>query len=192
LLLLAATIRWSGMWPWGWIYRFIPGAEGVRVISMIQLDLMVPTILVACSVMAAVWRLAQMRSIFVLVAVLLLIEQINDYPVFNLDRPAENAFLAQLDHIPPSCRVFFAQSSRPGPDVNTWYRHNVDSMILAEVSGIPTINGFATFQPPRWSLVHPESGEYLSNVREWLASHAVTGPVCAIDFKTGVWTIISD
>jgi hypothetical protein len=177
LLLLAVTIRWSGVWPWAWIYRFIPGAEGVRVISMIQLDLMIPTILIACSVMTAVWRLAQMRSIFVLVAVLLLIEQINDYPVFNVDRPAENAFLAQVDHIPSSCRVFFAESSRPGPDLNTWFRHNVDSMILAEVSGIPTVNGFSTFLPPRWSLVHPESGEYLSNVREWLGGHAVTGPV---------------
>ncbi len=192
LLLLAVTIRWSGVWPWAWVYRFIPGAEGVRVISMIQLDLMILTVLVACSVMAAVWRLAQMRAIFVLVAVLLLVEQINDYPVFNLDRPAENAFLAQVDHIPSSCRVFFAESSRPGPDLNTWYRHNVDSMILAEVSGIPTINGFSTFLPPRWSLVHPEGGEYLSNVREWLGNHAVTGPVCAIDFKTGAWTIISD
>jgi hypothetical protein len=176
LLLLAVTIRWSGVWPWAWIYRFIPGAEGVRVIS-IQLDLMIPTILIACSVMTAVWQLAQMRSIFVLVAVLLLIEQINDYPVFNVDRPAENAFLAQVDHIPSSCRVFFAESSRPGPDLNTWFRHNVDSMILAEVSGIPTVNGFSTFLPPRWSLVHPESGEYLSNVREWLGGHAVTGPV---------------
>ena len=192
LLLLAVTIRWSGVWPWAWVYRFIPGAEGVRVISMIQLDLMILTVVVACSVMAAVWRSAQMRAIFVIVAVLLLIEQINDYPVFNLDRPAENAFLAQVDHIPSSCRVFFAESSRPGPDLNTWYRHNVDSMILAEVSGIPTINGFSTFLPPRWSLVHPEGGEYLSNVREWLGNHAVTGPVCAIDFKTGAWTIISD
>lgn len=192
LLLLAVTIRWSGVWPWAWIYRYIPGSEGVRVISMIQLDLMIPTVLIACSVMAAVWRLPQMRSIFVLVAVLLLIEQINDYPVFNLDRPAENAFLAQVDHIPPSCRVFFAQSSRPGPDLNTWYRHNVDSMLLAEISGIPTINGFSTFLPPRWSLVHPEGAEYLSNVREWLASHAVTGPVCAVDFRTGAWTFFSD
>ena len=41
LLLLAVTIRWSGVWPWAWVYRFIPGAEGVRVISMIQLDLMI-------------------------------------------------------------------------------------------------------------------------------------------------------
>ena len=30
------------------------------------------------------------------------------------------------------CRVFFAQSSRPGPDFNTLYRHNVDSMLVAE------------------------------------------------------------
>jgi hypothetical protein len=192
LLLLAVTIRWSGVWPWAWIYRFIPGSEGVRVISMIQLVLMIPTVLIACSVMAAVWRLEQMRSVFVLVAVLLLIEQINDYPVFNVDRPAENAFLVQVDHVPPSCRVFFAENSRPGPDLNTWYRHNVDSMILAEISGIPTINGFSTFLPPHWNLVRPEGDEYLSNVHEWLASHAVTGPVCAVDFKTGAWTIFSN
>ncbi len=191
LLLLAVTIRWNGVWPWGWIYRFIPGSEGVRVISMIQLDLMIPTVLVACSVMAAAWQSARMRPICVLIAGLLLIEQINNYPMFNLDRAAENAFLERVDHIPPSCRVFFAQSSRPGPDLNAWYRHNVDSMILAELSGVPTINGFSTFLPPHWSLVHPEGKEYLSNVREWLTSHAVTGPVCAVDFKTGAWAMFS-
>jgi hypothetical protein len=192
LLLLAVTIRWGRLWPWAWVYRFIPGSEGARVIPMIQLNLMIPTVLVACSFMAAVWRLAQMRSVFVLLAVLLLIEQINDSPVFNIDRPAENAFLAEVDHVPPSCRVFFAQNSRPGPDLNTWYRHNVDSMIVAEAAGIPTINGYATFLPPLWSLLHPEQEGYLPNVREWLASHAVTGPVCAVDFKTGAWTIFSD
>ena len=157
------------------MYRFIPGSQGVRVISMIQLDLMISTVLIACSVIAAGLAVgADVRSILVLVAVLLLIEQKNDYPVFTVDRPAENAFLAQVVHIPPSCRVFFAESSRPGPDLNTWFRHNVDSMILAEISGIPTINGFSTFLPPHWNLVHPEGDEYLSNVREWLASHAVT------------------
>jgi hypothetical protein len=192
LLLLAVTIRWGGVWPWAWMYRFIPGAQGVRVISMIQLDLMIPTVLVACSVIASFWRLAQMRSVVVLVAVLLLAEQINDYPLFNIDRPAENAFLAKMDHVPPSCRIFFAQSSRPGPDLNTLYRHNVDSMLVAEASGIPTINGYATFLPPGWSLGHPEEDGYLSNVRGWLASHAVTGPVCAVDFNSGDWTIFSD
>ena len=165
--------------------------EGVRVISMIQLDLMIPTVLVACSVMAAVWRSAQMRSVLVLVAVLLLIEQINDYPVFNIDRPAENAFLAQMDHIPPSCRVFFAQSSRPGPDLNTWFRHNVDSMIPRKSLASQRSMAFRRFCH-RAGIVHPEGGEYLSGVREWLASQAVTGPVCAVDFRTGAWTNFSE
>jgi hypothetical protein len=192
LLLLGVTIRWSRFWPWAWIYRFVPGSQGVRVIPLAQLNLMIPTIIVACNFIAVIWKLPQIRMALVLIALLLLIEQVNDYPIFNIDRSSENAFLAEVNHVPPSCRVFFAQNSRLGPDISTLYRHNVDAMILAEVSGTPTINGYATFLPPRWMLVHPEEAQYLSEIHEWLASHAVTGPVCAVDFKTGSWTILSD
>jgi hypothetical protein len=193
LLLLAVVIRWgSSVWPWAWIYRFIPGAAGVRVISLIQLVLSIPTILVACDFIATGWRQTQTRPVFVLLALLLLIEQINDYPVFNIDRPAENAFFTAIDHVPSACHAFFAINSRPGPDLDTLYRHNVDAMIIAELSGIPTINGYASFLPPRWRLVHPEDKEYETEVHEWLTNHAVTGPICAVDFKTGTWTVLSD
>ena len=191
LLLLVAAIRWPH-WgcPWAWIYRWVPGAAAVRVVSRIQLVLLIPTILVACDVIAQGWRRTEMQMVFVLLACLLLVEQINNAPVFDIDRPAENAFFASVDHVPPACRAFFAQNSRPGPDFQSLYRHNVDSMILAELSGTPTLNGFTTFLPPHWNLVHPEQPQYLTAVRDWLARHPVRGPICGVNFRTGAWTVL--
>jgi len=191
LLLLVAAIHWPHWgWPWAWIYRLVPGAPAVRVVSRIQLVLLIPTILIACDVIARGWRRTDMRAVFVLLACLLLIEQINNAPVFDIDRPAENAFFASVDHVPPECRAFFAENSRPGPDFQSLYRHNVDSMILAELSGTPTLNGFATFLPPHWNLVHPEQPQYLAAVRDWLARHPARGPVCGVNFQTGAWTVL--
>ena len=191
LLLLATAIHWANwVWPWAWIYRWVPGAAAVRVVSRIQLVLLIPTILIACNVIAQGWRRTEMRTVFILLACLLLVEQINNAPMFNIDRPAENAFFASVDHVPPACRAFFAENSRPGPDFQSLYRHNVDSMILAELSGTPTLNGFTTFLPPHWNLVHPEQPQYLIAVRDWLARHPVGGPVCGVNFRTGAWTVL--
>jgi hypothetical protein len=190
LLLLALTIHWPHwFWAWGHIYRFIPGAAAIRVISRIQLVLLVTTIVLACNQLALIWRRPGLRPVCIGLGCLLLIEQLNDAPVFLISRPAERAFFAAMDHVPPHCRVFFAENSRPGPDYQSLYRHNVDAMILAEMSGTPTINGFATFLPPYWNLVHPESPQYLPAVRNWLISHAVAGPVCGINFQTGTWSV---
>ena len=191
IVLLAVTIHWPHWgWPWGWIYRLIPGAAAVRVVCRIQLVLLIPTILIACDLIAEGWRRAEMRMVFVLLACLLLAEQINDDSVFLIDRPAQNAFFASVDHVPASCRVFFAENSRPGPDVLGLYRHNVDSMVLAELTGTPTINGYATFTPPHWNLVRPEQPRYLADVHDWLTRHAVSGPVCGINFQTHEWTVV--
>lgn len=191
LLLMAMAIHWPHWgWPWVFIYRWVPGAAAVRVVSRIQLVLLIPTILIACDLIAQGWLRAETRTVYVLLAGLLLAEQINNSPVFNIDRPAENAFFASVDHVPASCRAFFAENSRPGPDVPGLYRHNVDSMILAELSGTPTLNGFTTFLPSHWNLVHPELPQYLTAVHDWLARHPVRGPVCGVNFQTGAWTVL--
>lgn len=190
LLLLALTIHWPHwFWAWGHIYWFIPGAAAVRVISRIQLILLITTILLACQQLALIWRRLELRPICAILACLLLVEQLNDAPVFNISRNTERAFFAAMDHIPPQCHSFFAENSRPGPDILTLYRHNVDAMLLAEISGTPTINGYATFLPLHWNLLHPESPQYLLAIRTWLTTHAVTGPVCGINFQTGAWSV---
>jgi hypothetical protein len=191
MVLLVVTHFPHQQWVWAQIYRWIPGAAGIRVVSRIQLVLLIPTTLIACHWIAETWRQHAARPVLVLLAGLLLVEQVNNFPIFNIDRPAEAAFFASMDRIPPACRAFFAENSRPGPDVQTLYRHNVDSMMVAELTHVPTINGFATFLPPDWDLVHPEKPQYLVDVRSWLALHPVHGPVCGVDFQTGAWTVMS-
>ena len=186
--LLLLTIRWPHVWLWAHIYRFIPGAAGVRVISRIQLVLLIPTVLIACEFLARGWRIPQMRPVLVLLSCLLLAEQVNDSQLFLIDRAAQDAYFASIPRPPAECGFFFAENSRPGPDALTSYRHNVDSMYLAELTGLPTINGIATFVPPRWNLVHPDQPTYLPAVAKWIPDHPSSKTACGMDFQKRVWT----
>ncbi len=56
---------------------------------------------------------------------------------------------------PPACKAFFTTKAK-GQDASsglmTRYPHNVEAMLIAELVHLPTINGYATFLPPRLEL----------------------------------------
>jgi len=188
IFLFVLVIRWPyGPWLWGLIYRFVPGAAAVRVISRIQLALLVPMILVVCNFIAEGWRESKTKLPLILITGLLVVEQVNDFPVFNIDRATENNFISSIQPAPASCDVFFAENSRPGVDIDTSRRHNVDAVIVSELFGKPTINGYATFIPPHWNLVHPQEPGYLDDVHAWLTSNPVDMRLCGLNFRTGEW-----
>ncbi len=190
LLLLIVFIRWPhGRWIWASIYRFIPGAAATRVSSRLELVLYLPLVLIATTSLAAMWRKPASRVAVGLLVLLLLVEQVNDFPIFQTDRIAEVAYYAGFPAPPAACGAFYAENSRPGPDVLTLYRHNVDAMVLAELRAIPTVNGFATFQPPGWNLIHPDQPAYREAVHTWLATHPVAGKVCGVDFINRQWQV---
>lgn len=72
--------------------------------------------------------------------------------------------------------------------MNAIYSHNVDAMVLAEKFGLPTLNGYGTFEPPDWDFVGPERFDYLERVRHYVQAHHLAG-VCAVDLLEKRWDV---
>jgi len=55
------------------------------------------------------------------------------------------------------------------------YSHNVDAMLIAETTNLPTINGFSTFDPPDWNFDDPTRSDYSARVAEYARKHGIDG-----------------
>ncbi len=184
------TIRIGGQTPWLAIYKFIPGAKGLRVVVRYQLFLAAPIIGVT------VWYLARKlfcapTSLGIIISVALVTEQLTVEQPVRLDRRAELVELRSIPSPPSACHSFFVSHARAGryfsPELDRIYSHNVDGMFLAEWFRIPTINGFNTFEPPDWNFAAPEENDYLTRVHAYLEAHRLTD-ICSLDLLTKTWT----
>ncbi|MEO7679076.1 MAG: hypothetical protein ABIS14_00075 [Sphingomonas sp.] len=189
------TIQLGPVSPWRIVTFIVPGARGLRVVSRFQLLLVLPVLLVTIGI----WRLrvrafsASRHWATRAVLALLIVEQINLAPTAGISRSAQLRALSAIPPPPPQCASFAAGSTRKAEPV---YRdaehdalcpHNVDAMLLAQLWRIPTINGFATFNPPDWAFAAPSAPDYRARVRAYVARHRLTG-VCLLDMRaTAPW-----
>ena len=175
---------------WHAVYDVVPGAKAVRVVSRIQIVLLVPIILAVITFLASRPRRLPTPVLIVICAVLVL-EQIDTVAMTALDRPAEVGRLLSIPAPPSTCRVFYATTRRPGPvlysdAMDATYSANVDAMLLAERFGVPTINGMASFVPSGWSLGAIDRPDYPDRVQAYLTRNHIDH-ACALDLKNGIW-----
>lgn len=196
-LLLATAITWAltlrigDHSAWWLVYQAVPGAKAARVVARYQLFLALPV-----SMLAVAWLAAQAprvsRLALGLLVTLLLAEQLNGYTPTFLDRPHELARLNAVPAPPAECRAFFVTAARTesrfGEEVANVYNHNTEAMLVAEVIGLPTINGISTFNPPLWPDGLPGTPEYLAAVRRYAAAHRLEG-LCGLDLQRFAWSL---
>jgi hypothetical protein len=195
LLAATAVLTWLltlriGDWSaWVAVFDLVPGAAGLRVVARYQLFLAAPVIAVATAYLAGPGAQAP-RPLAAILALVLVAEQITVQQPVALDRPAELARLRSIPAPPPSCRSFFVSRARANvdlpPEVDAVYSHNVDGMLLSEWFGLPTLNGFGTFEPPDWNFVGPDRPDYLQRVRTYARAHDLAD-VCAVDLLAKRW-----
>jgi hypothetical protein len=87
---------------------------------------------------------------------------------------------------PKTCTSFFVDNPDPKPDdfVSNLYRQNVQAMLLADNFGIPTLNGFATFNPSDW--IFERKPTYIYRVGNYVRNHNLQG-VCQYDIGKNMW-----
>jgi hypothetical protein len=183
------ALRIDGVTLWWLVYHLFPGAQAARVVARYQIFLSAPVIIVA------LYYLSQHASkiavpVLGLICAVLLVEEINVGPPLGIQRLHEVQRLASVPAPPPACRAFFVTHERAEglyPDVDAIYNHNVDAMIIGETKNIPTLNGYATFVPPNWHLDAPESPDYISRVKAFVAFHPVPG-LCRLDLRSLAWS----
>ena len=199
VIAVAALVTWilciriGPFTAWSAVYHLVPGAKAVRAVTRYQIFLVAPVVLVA------VWYLARARFGGVPLAfafcAALLVEEANTLPPIGVERPQEVERLKRIGVPPSQCGAFFVTSARDGglydPEVDAKYSHNVDAMMVAETTNTPTINGFASFAPPGWSLFSPAAPDYRERVAAYAARNGVQR-LCELNLRTLEWTVNPD
>jgi hypothetical protein len=196
----ALTLRIGEASPWWFVYQHVPGAKAARVVARYQVFLAVPVTALAMVGLAALARRLRAApavprpaavAVLGLLSALLLAEQLNAYSPRFLDRPLELARVRAVPPPPAGCRAFFVtaarRESRFGEEVDDAYNHNTEAMLVAEVLGLPTINGISTFNPPLWPGSYPPRPEYLEAVRRHARAHGLEDGLCGLDLQRFAW-----
>jgi hypothetical protein len=61
-------------------------------------------------------------------------------------------------------------------------------MLLAEIRGIPTVNGYSSWFPDGWALEDPASPDYAAAVRGWADRNGIAEGLCGLEPRAGRWT----
>lgn len=178
--------RGSGWWT---VYHLVPGAKAVRVVARAWIMLSGPML---CVVLVWLHGLGGRKPALAAgLAVLLAAEQLSTGPnVASLDRSAELRRLQAVLPPPAECRAFAVLSARrDDPESDKALQTNsanANAMMIAQVSGLPTINGISTFNPPDWDAADPSRPDYVSRIAAYVRAHGL-GSVCGLDLRTGHW-----
>jgi hypothetical protein len=191
LFSLILTLSVNGKALWRFVWEDFPGAQGLRVITRYWIFLVFPmSVLVGYFFSTHVTKSRITRAAMLLIACLLVLEQIS--PSYTaLNRATEQAFVDASINIPASCRVFYTIGTRYkdiSPSLNTDFNfNNVDAMLISEVTGVRTINGTSTFNPPDWNFVYYPQDTYLARINAYLKKHHITQGVCVFDINDMRW-----
>ncbi len=185
----ALTLNFHGISGWWIVYHLIPGAKAIRVVARAWIMLTGPML---CIVLLWLRNLYGTRPLAaVVLSALLMAEQVSTGPnVALLDRAGELRHLDAVLPPPARCRAFAVVSARtddPESDATLQTASaNANAMLIAEVAGLPTINGLSTFNPPDWNAADPSRPDYIARLTSYTRAHGLDG-VCGLDLRTGHW-----
>ncbi len=188
LLAMALPISMSGYCLWHIINWIIPGANGLRCIVRFYIFLSFPvTVLILVYLGGWQLRLTQARWLVPAILILICLGQIDRHPPVGLNVAKEMSIVQGAAAPGPGCRSFFVSDPADPPVtfMDRLYRQNVQAMLLADDVGIPTLNGFASFNPPDW--IFNQDAMYPLRVEEYILNHDLDG-VCHYDLATRQWS----
>lgn len=196
-ILLGMTVNIDGTSGWWLIWKLVPGGSGLRVPFRIGMTVsfFLTLIIVICG--AALLKHAQpanlrWRQAGVLgLAILIAAGQINVRRTAHLQRVAELKWLAQLPPPPAACKAFVAIDSRFKPVVSIYASLflQVDAMLIAQQTGIPTINGYNGLNPKGWRLMQPDQRAALKSARDWIRTKKLESSICVYDRAANAWFV---
>jgi hypothetical protein len=184
LVLWLSAFDFTGWSPWSVIWSLVPGAQAVRA------PLRLALILGVCLPPLAVWAVLRLgsgrrgfKAAALVLGLVITLEQVNLEDAAHMDRAEERTRL-QVSSAPAICRSF-ALVAQDGHRLQ-WFRQ-IDAMLIAQASGLPTINGYSGFDPPGWDLVDPDALSYRLAVARWADRHDLRSGLCAYDDGTRQW-----
>jgi hypothetical protein len=192
---LAAILLWLvqmdflGFRPWYLVWKYIPGAIGVRTTFRSQ----IATNFVSCLVVVRALEVLYSQSavkrgalLATVLSTLLIGEQFNRRSPPRFWRSEQLAWLAELPPPPAQCQSFVLAAQQPGP--KEWWEYQSDAMIVAALTRLPTVNGNSSWWPEGWNLDDPAKPGYLEAVRQWVEAKRIGDGLCILDLQKRVWS----
>ncbi|WP_239954494.1 YfhO family protein [Pantoea sp. Z09] len=197
-LSLIVMIKYNDFFLWEYIWRYIPGAKGMRVTSRYALFLIFPLSILAASFLSGyIVRLP--KFLMFLIGGILLLEQVNLASSANLDRNSQLSFFKSIPAPPKNCKAFYVIGQRENEfDINnknidlSLYPHNVDAMLISEIFALRTINGFSTFNPKDWDFARDPLQSYRARIAHYLTKHEIESGMCELNLQTKLWATIGN
>ncbi len=188
VVILLITVKWSNQFSlWLAIYHLIPGATGIRAVGRyLIVSQMLGVVFVShfidrmCFKDAVPTSLGAVRILlFVILFISLIVEQTN----VGYFRLYKEGYLNSLRGFSRkiNCRCFFLSPvSNPSCPM---YAYNVDAMMVAMKTGVPTMNGYSAVYPAGWALFNVASPLYLSYVYSWVRNNGIATDVCMLNLS---------
>jgi putative flippase GtrA len=175
---------------WWFIYHWVPGATGIRVIARLWVFLAFP-FAIAITLLVHQLNSSQPNRLFSLFFVtVLLIGQINISPYVCLDVLSVLHIIEGMPVVPKACKVFFVMEhsgySSGDKNIDSLYRQNVAAMLISDHVNLPTINGYASFLPPDWDFSEVPHDNYLTRVHKYVQTHHIEN-ICEYSIKNHTW-----
>jgi hypothetical protein len=189
IVIAVITVKYHDLSAWYVVYSLVPGASALRAEGryLIVFDMLV--IVVVTYSMDRLWgwvstRLGTAKSLAVttVLGAVLILEQANGVR-FRLDKSEELAFMARFPEPPTLCKAFYAEGAARDEGQPLGY-YELDAMMIAMRSGIPTINGYSGIAPADAFTITPAGAEYRYKVMDWLKSRGSTRGVCELNMQT--------
>lgn len=187
LCAMLLPLSFSGHSLWFFVRSLVPGGRGLRVIARLYIFLAFPVSILIAVYFSGLWRSFQKARvpIFILLTSVCL-GQINTHKDVNLEVKKHISLASNTAALPKECKAFFVHNPVPksGDFISSVYGQNVQAMLLSDTFGIPTLNGFATFNPSDW--IFEERPMYVYRVGNYVNSHNLQG-VCQYDIGRNKW-----
>ncbi|AIY44138.1 Permease of the drug/metabolite transporter [Collimonas arenae] len=187
LLAMLLPLSFSGHSLWFFVRSLVPGGRGLRVIARFYIFLAFPVSILIAVYFSNLWTLFKKfrMPIFALLS-LVCLGQINVHKEVGLEVKKHMAMVNNAAPSSKECTSFFVTNPVPksGDFISSLYGQNVQAMLLSDTFGIPTLNGFATFNPPDW--IFEDRPMYVYRVGNYVSSHNLQG-VCEYDIGNNKW-----
>jgi hypothetical protein len=180
---------------WWLIHKVFPGGIAIRAVFRLQhvLAFAISTaIAVAFHVLwerhsgSPGWIGVASRVLVVGGAALVMAGELNAGQAYRVSKSALQADLQKVAPPPSECRAFFV--TPPEPPTPPSYAVNTKAMLIAQRSGIPTLNGHTSGLPPGWSLSDVYAPDYVMRVVAWLELHQMHDGICSLSLETSRWS----
>jgi hypothetical protein len=192
---MALQVQVHGATLWTYVYSAVPGARALRVVARFQLVLLTVGAALAA---VALDRLGRSRrplgaALALSLAALILVGQWDAFRIANFTR-ADVAAFRNIPAPPKECREFYTVAPLVRAEYSEtsirWYIHSVEAMMLATMTGLPTVLGMDTFTPPDWNLDGPYTADYEPRVYAYAKRNQLLPGLCALNLTTLKWSLI--